>query len=170
MDAGGERPVVVELEDHDFVLRETVILHIGVSPEAGPEAPTLEEASMHLAEDKVEGEVHEDGISLMSQEETTSSGVAVDVPSTTGSRGKVFTEEDVGSDSDMDVEELRMIDEVLTQLEVGLEGGSKTIAIPMDHNFLINTEEIDPSLDLLCSEIQGTTLETVDGRRCHLIE
>lgn len=51
-------------------------------------------------------------------------------------RRKVVAEEDVGYDSDIDIDKLIMIDEGLTQLEVRLEEGSRTIAIPMDNPFV----------------------------------
>lgn len=37
MDAGGEKPMAVDLEECDFVLRETSISYVGEIPEAGSE-------------------------------------------------------------------------------------------------------------------------------------
>lgn len=80
MDAGGERPVAVDLEDCGFVLRETSTVHVEESLEVDPEVLHLEEmsvsASMRPAEDMVEGEVHNDCFALSRQEEASSSGVA----------------------------------------------------------------------------------------------
>ncbi|XP_070047282.1 uncharacterized protein [Nicotiana tomentosiformis] len=105
-------------------------------------------ASLPPVGETVEGGMHNDGLALLRQEEASSSRVAMDVPSTANDREKVITEEDIGSDSDMDMDELRMIDEGLTQLKVRLEGGSRTIAIPMDRNFLIDTEEMTVILEI----------------------
>lgn len=77
-------------------------------------------------------------------------------------RGNAITEEDVRSDSNMDADELRMIDEGLTQLEVRLEVGSRTIEFPMNRNLLVNTKEIVFSFGPLCSEIEGMTIKTIN--------
>lgn len=63
----------------------------------------------------------------------------MDVSSSADDKGKVIAEDYVRSDPDMDLDELRMIDEGLTQLEVRMDGGSRTI-IPMDRD----TEEVVP--------------------------
>lgn len=96
------------------------------------------------------------------KEDASSSRVAVDVPYVANDKDKVVTEEDVRANSDMDLDELRMIDKGLTQLEVRLEGGSKTIAIPMDRNLLVDIDEIVLTLGPLFSEIEGTTLERIN--------
>lgn len=59
---------------------------------------------------------------------------------------------------DLDVAELRIMEEGFTQLKVRLEGYTGTIAIPMDCDLLKNTENMVPSLGHLCSDVEGETL------------
>lgn len=55
-----------------------------------------------------------------------------------------------------------MIDEGLTQLEVRMKGGSRTITIVMDYNLLVNTKQIIHSLVPLSFEVEGTTLKDMN--------
>lgn len=55
-----------------------------------------------------------------------------------------------------------MIDEGLTQIEVRLEGGSRTITILMDRNLLVNTKEVIPALCPLYSDVEGKTLKEIN--------
>lgn len=71
------------------------------------------------------------GHTLPRQDEALTSQVAMDVSSPTGDRGKTVAEDGDESGFDIDLNDLRMIDEGLTQLEVRLEGGSRTITIPI---------------------------------------
>nr|XP_016488292.1 PREDICTED: uncharacterized protein LOC107808297 [Nicotiana tabacum] len=61
----------------------------------------------------------------------------------------------------MDPDDLRMIDEGLTQIEVMIKGGSRTITIPTDRDLLRNTEEVLPALGSLCSDAEGVTLKEI---------
>lgn len=45
-------------------------------------------------------------------------------------------------------------------MEVRLEGSSRTITILMDHDLLVNMEDVVPSLGPLCSNAEGRTLAT----------
>lgn len=76
-------------------------------------------------------------------------------------REKFIAEEDDETSSDMDLDDLRMIDEGLTQLEVRMDGGSRTITIPMDRDLLRNTEEVVLALGPLCSDAEGETLKKI---------
>lgn len=43
-----------------------------------------------------------------------------------------------------------------------LEGSTRTIAIPMDHDLLKNTKSVVPALCPLCSDVEGETLKGLD--------
>lgn len=58
------------------------------------------------------GRTLDDDLAFFRQKEASSSRVAVDVSSSAGDRGNTVIEEDARYDSDMDLDELRMIDEV----------------------------------------------------------
>nr|XP_009608509.1 uncharacterized protein LOC104102497 [Nicotiana tomentosiformis] len=73
---------------------------------------------MHPAGEMIKGGMPNNDLALPRQEEASSSRAAVDVSSSAGDRGKTVAEEDARSDSDMDLEELRMIDDGLSQLEI----------------------------------------------------
>lgn len=45
-------------------------------------------------------------------------------------------------------------------MEVRLDGSTRTIVVPMDHDLLVNMEDVVPSLGPLCSNMEGTTLAT----------
>lgn len=86
----------------------------------------------------------------------------MEVSSPTGDRGKTIAEDGDESGSDVYLDDLRMIDVGLTHLEVILEGGLRTITIPMDHDLLVKTEEVVPGLGPLCSDVEGKTLKEID--------
>lgn len=48
------------------------------------------------------------------------------------------------------------------RLKVRLEGSTRTILIPMDQDFLVNTENVVPSLGLLYSDVESKTLENLN--------
>lgn len=52
-----------------------------------------------------------------------------------------------------------MIDEGITQIEVRMNGGSKTITIPIDRDVLRNTIEVVPALGPLCPDAARMTLK-----------
>lgn len=68
IDAGGERPIVIDLEEGNFVLRETAIVYVGENASVGSEVPHVEEINMnptmHPAEETVEDGTHDDGLAL----------------------------------------------------------------------------------------------------------
>ncbi|XP_009615742.1 uncharacterized protein [Nicotiana tomentosiformis] len=150
--------------DCGFDLRETATVIIGESPEANPEVVGLEDMNVRPTEDVVEDGMSRHSPSVLGCDEASSSGVSANAPPLAGDRGDAVADEDVRSDSDMDAEELRMIDEGLTQLEVRLERGSRTITIPMNRNLLVDTEKIIPSVVPLSSEIEGTNLKSINDR------
>ncbi|XP_009758785.1 uncharacterized protein [Nicotiana sylvestris] len=77
-------------------------------------------------------------------------------------RGKGVADEGDESGLDVDVDDLKMMEEGFTQLEIRLEGSTRTIVIPMDRDLLKNTEDVVSSLGPLCSDIEGKTLKELD--------
>lgn len=88
--------------------------------------------------------------------------MVVDVSSLVDDIRKVVADKDDKSGSDMDLDDLRMIHEGITQLEVRMEGGSRTITILMGRDLLQNTEELVPALGPLCSNAEGVTLKEIN--------
>lgn len=82
------------------------------------------------------------------REEASTFRTSVDSSFPVNERGKSIAEEGDESGSDVDVDDLRMMEEGLTQLEVRFEGSTRTIAIPMDRDLLVNTEEVVPALSI----------------------
>lgn len=62
------------------------------------------------------------------------------------------------SDSDFDLEVHEMIDRGKTQIEVRVEGESRTITIPVNHDLLKNTEDVIQAFILFCSDAEHQTL------------
>lgn len=62
----------------------------------------------------------------------------------------------------MDLDDLRMIDEGLTQIKVRLVVGTRTIIIPIDGDLLKNTEEVVSSPGPLCFDSEGVTLREIN--------
>lgn len=122
MDIAGERPAATDVGDCGFILRETATMHSRESLKGSLETICLEVMDIRPEGAAVEGVVDRDAHVLPRREEASSSSVAADVPRSTDDRSKAVAEEDVGSDSDMDADELRMINEGLTQPEVRLKG------------------------------------------------
>lgn len=56
-----------------------------------------------------------------------------------------------------------MMGEEFTRLEVRLEGCTQTIAVPMDRDLFVDTENVVPSLGPLCSDVESKTLEKMDN-------
>lgn len=88
--------------------------------------------------------------------------MAVDASSPTSDWGKAITKDGDESCSDVDFDNMRMIDEGLTQLDERLERGSRTITIPIDRDLLVNTEEVVPALDPLYSDVEGKILKEIN--------
>lgn len=80
----------------------------------------------------------------------------------TNERGKGIAEEGDESGSDVDADDLKILEEGFAQLEIRLHGSTRTIVVLMDHDFLKNTKDVVPGLGLLCSEIEGKTLKELD--------
>lgn len=72
----------------------------------------------------------------LGQEEASSSRPVSDVSPTDGDKGKGVVDEGEKKGSNMDPYDLKMIDEGLTQNDVSMERGSRTIMIPMDRDLL----------------------------------
>lgn len=94
-------------------------------------------------------------------DETLSSRMA-DAPSSTKGRDKGVAEDGYETCSDIDYDEMRMLSEGLTRVEVRLEGSTRTIMVPMDRILLVNMEDVVPCLGLLCSDVECRTLEKLD--------
>lgn len=73
-----------------------------------------------------------------------------------------IAEDSYETSSDIDVEEVRMIGQGFTHLEVRLEGSTRTIVVHVDRELLVDTENVVPSLGPLCSDIEHKTLEKLD--------
>ena len=84
------------------------------------------------------------------QDEPSASLPAKGPSSRVDTKGKSVAEEGYEMGSDMDAEEVRMMGEGLTRLEVRLEGTTRTIAIPMGRDLLVDIEDMVPSLGPLC--------------------
>lgn len=68
------------------------------------------------------------------------------------------------SDSDLDPLDHEMIDSGKTQIEVRVEGGSRTITILVSHDLLKNTEDVVQAFGPFCSDAEHRTLEELsDG-------
>lgn len=76
---------------------------------------------VHHEGEAIESGASDGGLLLLRQEQASSTRAIVGVSLSTDVRGKSIAEEDVGSNSDMDLNELRMIYEGLTQLEVRMK-------------------------------------------------
>lgn len=69
VDTGEERPIVVDIEEGDFTLQETVVVHVGARTGVDFKAPHLEEMSVDAsscpAGETVEGGMPNDGLALL---------------------------------------------------------------------------------------------------------
>nr|XP_016508451.1 PREDICTED: uncharacterized protein LOC107826028 [Nicotiana tabacum] len=129
------------------------------------EVPRLVEADegMSLPSVMTEAEEPAAGVSdHLRQEGPSTSQPDDDTSSPADGRGKGVAKDGYETDSEVDVTDLRMMKEGFTQLEVRLEGSTRTIVIPMDRDLLINTENVFPSLGPLCSDVEGETLRELD--------
>lgn len=85
------------------------------------------------------------------------------VPSSSADgRDKGVVEDGYETGSDLDTDEVHIMSEGFTRVEVRLEGSMRTIAIPMDRDLLVNTENMVPFLSPLCYDIEGRTFEGLD--------
>lgn len=81
-----------------------------------------------------------------------------DVPSSAEERGKSVVLDGYKTSSDVDLEEVRIISEGFTWVEVRLEGSTRTIIIPLDRYLLVDTKNVIPSLGPLCFNAEGRHL------------
>lgn len=96
------------------------------------------------------------------QDEPSTAQLADGPSSPVDMRGKCIAEEGYEMGFDLDTEGIRMVGEGFTRIEVRLEGSMRTIAIPMDQDLLMNTENVVPSLGPHYSNSEGKTLEKLD--------
>lgn len=90
-------------------------------------------------------------LDTLRQDEPSTLQPAKDTPMPTIERGKSVVEEGYKTGSNINVGDLRMLEGGFTQLEVRLDGSTRTIAILMDLDLLKNTEDVLPSLGPLVS-------------------
>lgn len=132
-------------------------IHIGENTGATSKAPQLEEANEGVSflpeEEMVVGSTLSVSSVPAGQEEASSSKPIVDASPANTDKEKDITDEGNESGSDMHLGDLKMIDKELTQIEVRMEGGSRTITILMDLDLLRNTKAVVPVLGPLCSEV-----------------
>lgn len=62
------------------------------------------------------------------------------------------------SDSDLDPEDLEIINSGTTQVKDRVEGGSRTIMIPVNHDILKDTKDVILSFGSFCSDTEHKTL------------
>lgn len=139
-----------------------LMMIFGLSLESPRPVKVNADMPLHSKGEAVEEVAFDSGRALLRQVEASSSRAAMNVSSPTGDRGKTVAEDGDESGSNIDLYYLIMIDEGLTQHEVRLEGGSRTITIPMDRDLLVSTEEVVPSLGPLYSDIEGETLKEIN--------
>lgn len=99
-----------------------------------------------------------DVLDLSRRHEASTSQTIADAYFPADNRDKSISEDGDESGYGVDEDGLRMMKEGRTQLEVRLEGGSKTISFPMDCVLLVDTEEVVLALNPLCCEVEGKTL------------
>ncbi|XP_070035981.1 golgin candidate 1-like [Nicotiana tomentosiformis] len=162
-DEGATR--AVDVAEGDFLLHETVTIVVGDDIEPSSEAPRLVGADVDLSLPSAvmeTGETVTDVLDLSRREEASTSRTATYTSLPANERGNDIAEEGDKSGSNIDADDLRMMEEGLTQLEIRLEGPTRTIAIPMDRDLLKNTEDVVHALDPLCFEIEGKTLKEIN--------
>lgn len=117
--------MVVNSVEDDFTFQETTTIHIEDDVGVTSEAPQLEEANagvlVYPEGEMVVERTLDDGPISARQEEASSSMPTVDVSPAVDDRGKIVIDKGDESSSDMDPNDLRMIDERLTQIEARME-------------------------------------------------
>lgn len=117
----------------EFVVREMATINFGVDVKLPPMIPlssgaeegtSLPEAVMNFVGPSARV------LDTLRQDEPSASLSAEDPSSRIDTKGKRIAKEGSETGSDMDAEEVRMIGEGLTRLEVRLESTTRTIAIP----------------------------------------
>lgn len=122
---GDKVPLAVDVAKEDFTLRETASIFVNDDVESSLEAPRPVEADVGMSlysEGRDIEEVSAGGHKLSRQEEASTSRTAMDTSLPTDDRGTSVSEESDKSGSDVDLDDLRMIDEGINQLEVRLGG------------------------------------------------
>lgn len=149
MGNGTIRAVDSSRDDHESttaMFESDVDLPSEVSLSAGAvEGMTLPEAEVGVGGSPV-------GVTGTVSRDDPSTSRTVDVPTTsTHERGEGVTESGYETGSDLDPDEVQMLSEGFTRVEVRLDGSSRTIVVPMEQNLLVNTEDIVP----LYSDVEG---------------
>lgn len=115
-----------------------ITIHIWEDVRATCEDPQLEETNAcmisHLEEEKATEGAAGGSYEPLGKDEACSSRPTGNASPADGDKGKGVVDEDDESGSDMDLDDLTMIDEGTTQIEVTTEGGSRIITIPKDHD------------------------------------
>ncbi|XP_070005953.1 uncharacterized protein [Nicotiana sylvestris] len=120
VDMGDKVPLAVDVAKEDFTLRETASIFVNDDVESSLEAPRPVKADVGMSlysEGRDIEEVSAGGHKLSRKEEASTSRTAMDTSLPTDDRGTSVSEESDKSGSDVDLDDLRMIDEGLNQLE-----------------------------------------------------
>lgn len=129
--------------------------------EVPPSTEALEGVPLHDAKARTRGPYVE--VSGAVRRDELSSSRPADVPfSSADGKDKGVAKDGYETGSDLDVDEVRIMSEGFTRVEVRLEGSTQTIAIPMDRDLLVNAESVAPFLGPLFSNLEGRTLEELD--------
>jgi len=152
--------------ERDFSLHKTGTIIVGDDVESSPEAPRSVGADfdVYLPSAVMEtGETTTDVLDPSRRVEASTSRTvaATSLPANEWGKGIIMDGDESGSDVDAD--DLRMMEEGLTQLKIRLEGSTRTITIHMDHDLLKNTEDVVPALGPRCLDIEGKTLKEIDN-------
>lgn len=117
----------IDMLEDEIGVRETSTIFLGEDAGAISEVPQLEETNMgilsHPEEEIIAEGTFGDSSVPLGQEEDSSSRSARGASPADGGKGKGPIEEGDESDSDVDPEDLKMIDERTTHIEVRIEEG-----------------------------------------------
>lgn len=156
VDTGADVLVAVALFEDEIVVRETVTIFINEDIRAASEAPTpgLEEIEvvvpLRLKGEEVVVNAFDGDSACPGSGEASSSGPAQEASPTDRLRDKMPNDQGDemveldgdDSDSDLDPEDLEMIDSGTTQVEVRIEGGSSTFTLLVNRDLLKYIEDV----------------------------
>lgn len=138
VDVEGGVPAAIDSLEGEFTLRETAMIHVGDDIGATSKTPQPKEANEGLPLRPQKEIVVRRTLNVSSvpagQEEASSSRPVADASLANEEKGKDTINKGDKSGSNIDPGNLRMINEWLTQIEVRMEGGSRTIIILMDRD------------------------------------
>lgn len=158
-------PLAINDVEGDFTLRETMTIFVNDDVKPSLEAPRTMEANIGVSlyfKGRETEKVAAGSPELSWQEEASTSRTSADSYLATKDRAKSVIGEGGESDSDVDLDDLRMIDEGLTHFEVRLKGGLRISMIPLDRDLVVNTKEVVPTLVPLNSDVKGKTLKDIN--------